>query len=103
MIISILKEVLEHKNVTAGPNINTLYAYARSVAQLCQLFAALQTVAHQAPLSMGFSRQEDWSGLPCPPPGSPPGPGVKPTSPTLAGKFFTTCATWEAQTHYSQP
>ena len=45
-----------------------------------QLFANLWTVAHQAPLSMGFSRQEYWSGLPCPPPGDPPDPGIKPAS-----------------------
>ena len=41
------------------------------------------TVAHQAPLSMEFSRQEYWSGLPCPPPGDLPNPGIKPRSPTL--------------------
>ena len=38
------------------------------------------TVVHQAPLSMGFSRQEYWSGLPCPPPGDLPDPGIKPAS-----------------------
>ena len=50
------------------------------------------TVAHQAPLSMGFSRQEYWSGLPCPPPGDLPNPGIEPASlmsPALAGRFFT--------------
>ena len=41
------------------------------------------TVGHQAPLSMGFSRQEYWSGLPGPPPGDLPNPGIKPESPTL--------------------
>ena len=61
-----------------------------------QLFAILWTIACQAPLSMGFSRQEYWSGLPCPPPGHLPDPEIKPTSPALAGEFFTTCATWEA-------
>ena len=64
------------------------------------LFAILWTAAHQAPLSMGFSRQEHWSGLPCPPAGDLPNPGIKPTSvmsPALAGRFFTTNATWEAQ------
>ena len=53
----------------------------------------------QAPLSMGFSRQEYWSGLPCPPPGDLGNPGIEPTSllfPALAGGFFTTSATWEA-------
>ena len=48
-----------------------------------QLFATPWTVAHQAPLSMGFSWQEYWSGLPCPPPGDLPNPGIKPKSPTL--------------------
>ena len=47
-------------------------------------------MAHQAPLSMGFSRQECCSGLPFPPPGDLPDPGIKPVSPTLAGRFFTT-------------
>ena len=43
-----------------------------------QLFATPWTVAHQAPLSMGFSRQEYWSGLPFPPPGDLPNTGIKP-------------------------
>ena len=50
------------------------------------------TTAFQAPPSMGFSRQEYWSGLPCPPPGDLPNPGIEPTSLiplALAGKFFT--------------
>ena len=61
---------------------------------------SLGVVAHQAPLSKAFSRQEYWSGLPCPPPGNLLDPGIKPvshTSPALAGKFFTTDTTWEAQ------
>ena len=45
-----------------------------------QLFVTLWTVAHQAPLSMGFSRQEYWSRLPCPPPGDLPDPRIKPVS-----------------------
>ena len=63
------------------------------------LFATLWTVAHQAPLSMGFSKKELWSGLPCPPPVHLPNPGTEPaslSSPALAGRFFTTSATWEA-------
>ena len=62
------------------------------------LFVTLWTVAYQAPLSMGFSRQEYWSGLPCPSPGDLPNPGIEPTSlnsPALAGRFFTTRTTWE--------
>ena len=58
------------------------------------------TVALQAPLSMGFSRQEYWSGLPCPPSEDLPHPGIEPVphmSPILASRFFTTSATREAQ------
>ena len=47
------------------------------------LIATLWTVAHQAPLSMGFSRQEYWSGLSCPSPGNLPNPGIDPGSPAL--------------------
>ena len=64
-----------------------------------QLCASLWTVACQAPLSVGFSRQEYWSGLPCSLPGYLPHPGSEPMSlmsPALAGRFFTTSATWEA-------
>ena len=55
-----------------------------------------QTIAHQVPLSMGFSRQEYWSGVPFPPPGNLPDPGIEPESlksPALAGGFFTASAT----------
>ena len=48
-----------------------------------QSFETLWTVALQAPLSMGFSSQEHWSGLPCPPPGDPPDPGAEAPSPAL--------------------
>ena len=57
-----------------------------------QLFATLWTVAHQALLPMGFSRQKYWSGLPRPPPGDLPDPEIKLTSlmsSALAGEFFT--------------
>ena len=57
------------------------------------------TVAHQAPLSMGFHRQEYWSGLPFPSPGGLPNSGIEPMSPAssaLASGFFTTSTTWEA-------
>ena len=59
----------------------------------------LRTVAGQAPLSMGFIRQEYWSGLPFPTPGDLPDPGsepASPVSPALAGRFFTISASWEA-------
>ena len=57
----------------------------------------------QAPLSMGLSRQEHWSGLPCPPAGDLPNPGIEPTSftpPALAGMFFTPSATREIPKPY---
>ena len=46
-----------------------------------QIFVTPWTVAHEAPLSMEFSRQVDWSRLPCPSPGAVPDPGIKPESP----------------------
>ena len=51
--------------------------------------ATIWTVAYQAPLSMGFSRQEYWSGLPCPPPDLPE-PGIKPASSAVEGEFLAT-------------
>ena len=64
--------------------------------QLCPTLGHLWTVALQAPLSMGFSRQEYWRGLPCPPPGDLPDPGIERNSlmsPALAGVLFTTRVT----------
>ena len=66
-----------------------------------QLFVTLRTIAHQAPLSRGFFRQEYWSGLPCPPPGDLPDPGIEPESlmsSEFADRVFTTNTTWKAQT-----
>ena len=63
-----------------------------------QLFVTLWTVAHQAPLSMGFSRQEYWNGLPCPAPGDLPNPGTEVMSlmsPALAGEIFITSTSWD--------
>ena len=71
-------------------------------AKLLQSCPTLWTVACQAPLSMGFSKQEYWDGLSFPPPGNLPDPGIQPASLkslTLAGEFFTTSATWEAHAH----
>ena len=61
-------------NVPASSCVPSCFSHA-------QLFATLCTVARQVPLSVGFSRQEYWSGLPCPPPGDLPDSGVDPTSP----------------------
>ena len=91
-------------------NYLTMKVKVKSLSRV-QLFATLWTVAHQALPSMGFSRQEYWSGLPCPLPGDLPSPGIelesvmspgwqqvlyheshleiKPESPALAGSFFT--------------
>ena len=69
------------------------------VTQLCPSLCNPMHLAHQAPLSMGFSRQEYWSMLPFPSPGDLPILGIKPespVSPALAGKFFTPKA-WDAQ------
>ena len=58
-----------------------------SLSHVC-LFVTLWNVAHQAPLSMEFSRQEYWSGVPCPPPGDLPDPGLKSESPELQADFL---------------
>ena len=74
-------------------------AWVLSHFSFVQLFATLWTVAHQAPLSMGFSRQEYWNRLSFPSPGDLTNPGIKPESlrsPALASGFFTTSANWEA-------
>ena len=66
-----------------------------------QLSATLWTVALQGPLSIEFSRQEYWSGLPFPPSEDLPNPGIEPVSllsPAVAGGFFTTNASWEVLT-----
>ena len=60
------------------------------VAKSCPILAAPWTVARQAPLSMGFSRQEYWSGLPFPSPGDLPDPGIKPGSPILQADSLPT-------------
>ena len=71
--------------------------HAKSL-QSC-LTVTLRAVDSQAPVSMGFSRQEYWSGLPCPSSGDLPKMGIEPMCfecLELAGRFFTTSATWEA-------
>ena len=86
-----------HIQVTYLP-IEMINDDAKSL-QSCPTLVILWTVARKASLSMGFSRQECWSGLPFPSPGDLPLPGVEPASripPALAGGFFTTSATWEA-------
>ena len=71
------------------------------------LFVTPWTVAYQAPRSMGFSRQEYWSGLPSPSPGDLPNPGIKPRSPSLQADGLPDGATREAliasSESYDQP
>ena len=78
---------------------STICVHVLSYFSHVWLFVTPQTVAHQAPLSMEFSKQEYWSGFPCPPPGDLPDPGIEPeslTSPALASGFFTPSAIREA-------
>ena len=75
--------VLDTFVIRMYPNICCL------VAKSCSTFVTPQTVALQAPLSLGFSRQEHWSRLPLPSPVVLPNPGIQPSSPSLAGGFFT--------------
>ena len=73
------------------------------VAKSCLNLVTPWTVACQAPLPVGFSWKEYWSGLPYPPPGDLPGPGIKPRSlmsPVLMSRFSTTSTTWEAHPHH---
>ena len=66
---------------------------------ILQMEGEAQTIVHQAPLPMEVFRQEYWSGLPFPPPGDLPDPGIESASlasPAFAGRFFTTSATCEA-------
>ena len=76
----------------------TRFPYLAFTLSRVRLFATPWTVARQALLSLGFSRQEYWRGLPFPPPGDLPNPGIELESlvpPALAGKVFTTGANWE--------
>ena len=75
------------------PILSIMWVCMLSHSSCFQFFVTLWTVAVEAHLSMGFSRNEYYSGLPCCPPGDLPDPGIKPmslTSPALAGRFFTT-------------
>ena len=78
----------------SNPTLCTyIHIFGQSLSPV-RRFETPGTVAHQAPLSMGFSRQQNQSREPFPPPGDLPGPGVKAA---VAGKFFTTVPAWEAQ------
>ena len=90
--------------VTSQPNFSSLNhaeqsnSYIESEVRLLSCvrhFATPWTVAYQAPLSMGFSRQEYWSGLPCPSPGDLPNPGNRTWVSHIVGRHFTVRATRE--------
>ena len=82
-----------------SPALVLVHACVFSHVRCVWFFEMLWTVAHQAPLFMGFSGEEYRSRVPCPPSADVPDPGIKPTSlmcPALAGRFFATSTTWEA-------
>ena len=94
------RQTLYQLNYQGSPQVLISYLFstfvhAKSFSHVW-LFATLWPVACQAPLSMGFSRQEYWSGLPCPPPGDLPQPQIKPEPSEVAGRFFNPSVTWEA-------
>ena len=94
---------LSHWTTSEVPRFSFKYMFGGQLLSHVRLFVTPQTVAFQAPLSMEFSRQENWSGLPFPTPEYLPDPGMEPTSlgyPALAGRFFTISTAWEAQIHF---
>ena len=96
-----LKFIYQHVSVCMCICVYICCVCLCPVTQPCLTFRDTWTVALQAPLSMWFPRQEYWCGLPLPPPGDLPNPGIKPMSvesPALAGGFSTPSTTWEAHT-----
>ena len=92
-----LSTIIESRGKVCGEKY---VAKVKSLSRIL-LFATPWTVTYQAPPSMGFSRQEYWRGLPCPPPGDLPHPGIEPTSPVdnaLPSRFFITSATFSSNT-----
>ena len=75
-----MRKYKSHKGAACRFYTNSPYV-AIDLLRHVRLFATPWTIAHQTPLSMGFSRQEYWGGLPCPPPGARPDLGTEPVSP----------------------
>ena len=97
---SLLSSIFYNPNLHTCPSIHPQMCVCMPSCFICvQFFATLWTIALQAPLSMGFSRQENWSGWPCLPPRDLPNPEIKPISLVSlmsAAGLFTTTATKEA-------
>ena len=86
------------KGQVASPLKHLAPLLCQGASVMSNSFATLWIVAHQAPLSLRFSRKEYWTGLLCPPPRDLANPGIEPTSPAspaLAGGFLTMSTTWE--------
>ena len=81
--------MLSDKGQTQRLHVTGFHLYGVSHSVVSDSFATPWTVAHQAPQSMGFSRQEYWSGLSFPSPGDLPDPRFKPGDSYIAGRFFT--------------
>ena len=79
-----------------------IFLYTKDSLSRIRLFATPWTVIHQIPLSMGFSRQEYWSGVPFPSPGDLPGPGIEPRSPALQEDALTSepPGKWDPKTYF---
>ena len=95
-----------HKLVCGRLSAKSMHACLLICFGRVQFFVTPLTVALGAPLSMGFTRQEYWSGLPCPPAGNLPDPGIWPTSlmsSAMSGRFFTTSTTWGEPLKYPRP
>ena len=95
---SFFSQILFHCKLLQDIECGSLCVYILSCSVVPNSFGVPWTVTHQAPLSMRFSRQEYWSGLPFFTPRDLPDPGIKHeslASPALAGRFFATSTTWE--------
>ena len=95
----LLKNFLTQAHIQRGLGSEFILHVSSLVCLLSHVWLYPWTVAHQAPLSKEFPRQEYWSGLPFPSPGDLLNPGFEPASLALAGGFFTNCVTWEAPLH----
>ena len=99
-------ELLSLSNARPGAACECAKSLSLQLCLTWQHYGLIAPLSHQAPLSMGFSRKEYWSGLPGPTPGDLSGPGIEPVSlmsPALAGKFFfTASATREAPSENEQ-